>query len=53
MNVIQFKKPEEKEPTCSFCGAPKSQVKVLVGGPPCICDKCIAHAKKRLEESGK
>ncbi|MGD9782233.1 MAG: ATP-dependent Clp protease ATP-binding subunit ClpX [Kiritimatiellia bacterium] len=42
------KKPSSREPTCSFCGRPRSAVKTLVAGPDGlnICDDCvdICHA---------
>ena len=37
---------EETEPSCSFCGRPRSWVKKLVQGgwpnPAFICDECVA-----------
>lgn len=38
---------------CSFCGKPRSQVKVLIkssaGSNHCICDKCLEDCKKQLD----
>lgn len=29
-------------PRCSFCGKPKAEVEMLIGGPGvCICDECV------------
>ena len=51
------KKPSAREPSCSFCGRPRSAVKTLVAGPDGlnICDDCvdICHAMvKRPENKG-
>lgn len=50
MTVIPFKKPDNK---CSFCGALESKVKHMFGNGEgkYICNHCIAHAKKRIEET--
>lgn len=47
-NVIPFKEPD---PKCSFCGVFKSTAKHLFAGATgkYICDKCVAHAKQRLQ----
>ena len=52
--VIPFLKPAEVEAKCSFCATPKSQTKSLIqsgSNSHCICDKCIAQAKLRIEET--
>lgn len=52
--VIPFNEPKEADPKCNFCGTPKSQSKKFISsgdGMRHICDKCIAHAKKRLEQA--
>jgi ATP-dependent protease Clp ATPase subunit len=49
--VIPMEKPVR---VCSFCRAPETQVKKLIGSginSHCICDKCITKAKQRLEEA--
>ena len=37
------KKPVPPEPTCSFCGRPRSAAKTLIAGPDglSICDECV------------
>nr|HPJ57954.1 ClpX C4-type zinc finger protein [Kiritimatiellia bacterium] len=37
------KKNHSSEPTCSFCGRPRSAVKTLIAGPDglSICDECV------------
>lgn len=42
---------KEKETTCSFCGRPKSQVRLLIAGiSGHICDNCIIQAQSIVEE---
>lgn len=53
-NVIPMNKPKETDPKCSFCGTTKSQSKKFISngeGTKHICDKCIAQAKQRIQES--
>ena len=40
--VFKYLKKQNK-PACSWCGAPKSSTKVLIGGPlsQFICDQCV------------
>ena len=41
----------KKETTCSFCGRPKSQVRLLIAGiSGHICDNCIVQAQSIVEE---
>lgn len=54
MNIIPMNPPKQQEPRCSFCDAPKSKARIMVGNPNgsrYICDKCIAQAAKRLQEA--
>src|SRR5690554_7877318 len=41
----------KKETTCSFCGRPKSQVRLLIAGiSGHICDHCIIQAQSIVKE---
>ncbi len=41
----------KKETTCSFCGRPRSQVRMLIAGiSGHICDSCIAQAQAIVKE---
>lgn len=41
----------KKETTCSFCGRPRSQVKILIAGiSGHICDGCITQAQSIIKE---
>ena len=41
----------KKETTCSFCGRPRSQVKILIAGiSGHICDNCITQAQSIIKE---
>lgn len=41
----------KKETSCSFCGRPRSQVKILIAGlSGHICDHCIAQARTIVDE---
>ena len=41
----------KKETTCSFCGRPRSQVKILIAGiSGHICDGCITQAQTIIKE---
>lgn len=52
-NVTPFHKPKPvKQTVCSFCKSPKSKVKHMFSTEThAICDVCLEHATKRLEES--
>lgn len=42
-----------KETTCSFCGRPRSQVRLLIAGiSGHICDQCIIQAQSIVNEEG-
>lgn len=42
---------KEKETTCSFCGRPRSEVRLLIAGiSGHICDHCVAQAQLIVEE---
>ena len=44
----------KKETTCSFCGRPRSQVKILIAGiSGHICDNCIIQAQSIIKEEVK
>ena len=49
---IPFIKPKEPIPNCSFCNITKTAAfKFFSSGMgQHICDQCVTHAKKRLEE---
>ncbi|MEX2485793.1 MAG: ClpX C4-type zinc finger protein, partial [Brumimicrobium sp.] len=41
----------KKETTCSFCGRPRSQVRLLIAGiSGHICDNCIVQAQSIVKE---
>lgn len=41
----------KKETTCSFCGRPRSQVRILIAGiSGHICDSCVIQAQAIVEE---
>ena len=41
----------KKETTCSFCGRPRSQVRMLIAGiSGHICDSCIVQAQAIVKE---
>lgn len=47
-------KTQSKELTCSFCGAPQSEVKRLIAGPGVyICDRCIHDCLGIIEDSAR
>lgn len=48
--VIPFVTPPPIEPKCSFCQTPKSKCGKLIAGSTgaTICDRCIKHAKERM-----
>ena len=42
---------EEKQVKCSFCGKPKSEVGMLIGGSTGhICDACVEQAMKIVDD---
>jgi ATP-dependent Clp protease ATP-binding subunit ClpX len=42
---------DNKEITCSFCGRPKSEVNLMIGGiTGHICDNCVAQAGNIVED---
>lgn len=50
--IIKFIK-EKDDHKCNFCGTPKSKAKKMISNSnngKHICDKCILHAMKRVEE---
>jgi hypothetical protein len=50
--VIPFEPPQPAEPKCSFCGTEKAKAKAMVATETAaICDKCLAQATKRLEDT--
>jgi len=51
-NIISFIKPPKKIPCCSFCERKETEVAKLFsnGIDKYICDQCVVHAKKRLDE---
>lgn len=56
-NVIPFNAPQIKEPECSFCKRPESQVKKPVGNGQdganarYICSDCVAKAGQRIKDA--
>jgi hypothetical protein len=51
--IIPFIKPPKKIKTCSFCERPEKDVDMMFGDDnygKYICNHCVAHAKKRLDE---
>ena len=52
-NIVPFIKPKEPIPNCSFCNNSKSEaLKFFSSGMgQHICDRCVKHAKQRLEET--
>lgn len=54
MNIIPMNVPPAREPQCSFCEKPESQVKKLIAsadGMFHICGTCVAKATERLESA--
>jgi ATP-dependent protease Clp ATPase subunit len=40
--------------TCSFCGADRGQVHIEIAGPDIfICDLCIDHVRRVLDDTGR
>lgn len=51
----EYQKPESTvEACCSFCGKQQHQVERLTAGPGgvFICNECVDHVQKVLEENG-
>ena len=42
-----------KEPACSFCGRPASEVFLISGYNACICEKCVTQAVRIIEQENK
>ena len=42
-----------KEPACSFCGRPASEVFLISGYNACICKKCVTQAVRIIEQENK
>lgn len=51
VTFLSFVTMSKKETSCSFCGRPRSQVKILIAGlSGHICDHCIAQARTIVDE---
>lgn len=50
--VIQFNEVK-KLPACAFCKKPASSKRRIIGaeGSPGICEECVEHCNKLIEES--
>ncbi|NLG35493.1 MAG: AAA domain-containing protein, partial [Lentisphaerae bacterium] len=48
------KRPPSRDPHCSFCGRPRSEVKTLIAGPDGlnICDECVDICNTVIQQPG-
>lgn len=46
--------PKDRQPTCSFCGKPKEEVKKLISGPAVfVCNECVKLCNDIIHEDEK